>query len=195
MKELFFASQNSNKIREISEILKDKYKIVSLADLNDDMIVEETESTLEGNAIIKARYLFNKYGKPCFADDSGLEIEALNGAPGVYSARYAGEDCDSLANMNKVLDRMHAISNRKARFRTVIAYICSRGEILFEGAVSGVITSEMRGTDGFGYDPIFQPDGGNGLTFAQMSSAQKNSMSHRAEAIRYFVNFLIRNDE
>lgn len=195
MKELFFASQNANKIREISEILKDKYKIVSLADLNDDMIVEETESTLEGNAIIKARYLFNKYGKPCFADDSGLEIDALNGAPGVYSARYAGENCDSLANMNKVLDRMHAISNRKARFRTVIAYICSRGEILFEGTVSGVITSEMRGTDGFGYDPIFQPDGGNGLTFAQMSSVQKNSMSHRAEAIKHFVNYLTRNDE
>lgn len=195
MKELFFASQNANKIREISEILKDKYKIVSLADLNDDMIVEETESTLEGNAIIKARYLFNKYGKPCFADDSGLEIDALNGAPGVYSARYAGENCDSLANMNKVLDRMHAISNRKARFRTVIAYICSRGEILFEGTVSGVITSEMRGTDGFGYDPIFQPDDGNGLTFAQMSSVQKNSMSHRAEAIKHFVNYLTRNDE
>lgn len=195
MKELFFASQNANKIREISEILKDKYKIVSLADLNDDMIVEETESTLEGNAIIKARYLFNKYGKPCFADDSGLEIDALNGAPGVYSARYAGENCDSLANMNKVLDRMHAISNRKARFRTVIAYICSRGEILFEGTVSGVITSEMRGIDGFGYDPIFQPDDGNGLTFAQMSSVQKNSMSHRAEAIKHFVNYLTRNDE
>lgn len=195
MTELLFASHNKNKTKEIAEILGNEYTIVTLSDLNITEPIEESASTLEGNALIKARYLYQKYKKPCFADDSGLEVEALDGNPGVYSARYAGEDNNAMANMTKLLHNLEGCSNRKAQFRTVIAYICTDGEYIFEGTVKGQITTEMKGSDGFGYDPIFQPDNSNGKTFAQMSPEEKNSISHRALALNEFTTFIQQHND
>lgn len=195
MTELLFASHNKNKTKEIAEILGNEYTIVTLSDLNITEPIEESASTLEGNALIKARYLYQKYKKPCFADDSGLEVEALDGKPGVYSARYAGEDNNAMANMTKLLHNLEGCSNRKAQFRTVIAYICTDGEYIFEGTVKGQITTEMKGSDGFGYDPIFQPDNSNGKTFAQMSPEEKNSISHRALALNEFTTFIQQHND
>lgn len=195
MTELLFASHNKNKTKEIAEILGNEYTIVTLSDLNITEPIEESASTLEGNALIKARYLYQKYKKPCFADDSGLEVEALDGNPGVYSARYAGEDNNAMANMTKLLHNLEGCSNRKAQFRTVIAYICTDGEYIFEGTVKGQITTEMKGSDGFGYDPVFQPDNSNGKTFAQMSPEEKNSISHRALALNEFTTFIQQHND
>lgn len=195
MTELLFASHNKNKTKEIAEILGNEYTIVTLSDLNITEPIEESASTLEGNALIKARYLYQKYKKPCFADDSGLEVEALDGNPGVYSARYAGEDNNAMANMTRLLHNLEGCSNRKAQFRTVIAYICTDGEYIFEGTVKGQITTEMKGSDGFGYDPIFQPDNSNGKTFAQMSPEEKNSISHRALALNEFTTFIQQHND
>lgn len=195
MTELLFASHNKNKTKEIAEILGNEYTIVTLSDLNITEPIEESASTLEGNALIKARYLYQKYKKPCFADDSGLEVEALDGKPGVYSARYAGEDNNAMANMTKLLHNLEGCSNRKAQFRTVIAYICTDGEYIFEGTVKGQITTEMKGSDGFGYDPVFQPDNSNGKTFAQMSPEEKNSISHRALALNEFTTFIQQHND
>lgn len=195
MTELLFASHNKNKTKEIAEILGNEYTIVTLSDLNITEPIEESASTLEGNALIKARYLYQKYKKPCFADDSGLEVEALDGKPGVYSARYAGEDNNAMANMTKLLHNLEGCSNRKAQFRTVIAYICTDGEYIFEGTVKGQITTEMKGSGGFGYDPIFQPDNSNGKTFAQMSPEEKNSISHRALALNEFTTFIQQHND
>lgn len=193
MTELLFASQNKNKSKELTEILGQDYKILSLADLNYNEDIDETGLTFEENALIKARHIYNMYHKPCIADDSGLEVEVLNGEPGVYSARYSGADNNSLANMSKLLQKLDGEINRNAQFRTVIAFVSSQGEFLFEGIVKGVITTEMKGSEGFGYDPIFQPTFGNGLTFAQMSPAEKNNISHRAMAVKKFVTFLKNN--
>lgn len=195
MTELLFASHNKNKTKEIAEILGNEYTIVTLSDLNITEPIEESASTLEGNALIKARYLYQKYKKPCFADDSGLEVEALDGKPGVYSARYAGEDNNAMANMTKLLHNLEGCSNRKAQFRTVIAYICTDGEYIFEGTVKGQITTEMKGSDGFGYDPVFQPDNSYGKTFAQMSPEEKNSISHRALALNEFTTFIQQHND
>lgn len=192
MKEIVFATNNVNKLSEMRAIIGDKYKILSLKDIGCDEDIPETAVTLEGNAEIKARYVKDKYGYDCFADDTGLEVEALGGAPGVYSARYAGNEHDSEKNMNLLMHNMQGKSNRKARFRTVIALIIGDKLDLFEGIVNGNITNEACGLNGFGYDPVFQPDGYE-ETFAMMNSECKNSISHRGLATKKLINYLESN--
>ncbi len=192
MKEIVFATNNVNKLSEMRAIIGDKYKILSLKDIGCDEDIPETAVTLEGNAEIKARYVKDKYGYDCFADDTGLEVEALGGAPGVYSARYAGNEHDSEKNMNLLMHNMQGKSNRKARFRTVIALIIGDKLDLFEGIVNGNITNEACGLNGFGYDPVFQPDGYED-TFAMMNSECKNSISHRGLATKKLINYLESN--
>ena len=171
-------------------MLPDGLKLVGLTDLGRTDPLPETSDTLEGNALQKARYVKEHYGYDCFADDTGLEVDALHGAPGVYSARYAGEDCDSAANVRKLLAALDGVANRRARFRTVIAFVTDGGqEHLFEGEVGGHIATEEHGAGGFGYDPIFTPDGYD-RTFAQLSADEKNAISHRGRAVRRFVDFL-----
>lgn len=189
MKQLVFATNNAHKLDEVRKILGEKFNVLSLKEIgcNDD--IAETAETFDGNALIKARYIRDKYGYDCFADDSGLEIDALGGAPGVYSARYAGEAHDSEKNMAKVLEQLQGIENRAARFRTVIALILDGKEHLFEGEIAGRIIEERRGAGGFGYDPIFIPDGET-RTFAEMDDTQKNGISHRARAVKKLVTFL-----
>ena len=186
---LVFATNNQHKLDEVQKITASHTEIVSLAaiDCHDD--IPETADTLEGNALQKARYIKDKFGYDCFADDTGLEVEALNNAPGVYSARYAGPGHDSEANMKKLLREMEGMENRKARFRTVIALILDGKEYLFEGIVNGQITKDKRGTSGFGYDPIFMPDN-HTETFAEMGNELKNKISHRAEAVKKLSAFL-----
>lgn len=199
MKKLVFASHNSNKAKEISAILSknlDSNVVLSVSTLDEMGLhedIDETADTLEGNAIIKAQYAFDKTGIESFADDTGLEVEALNGAPGVHTARFADETCDPEKNMAKLLDLLHDCENRKARFRTVVAYISSDGQQhLFEGIVEGRIAMAKAGTQGFGYDPVFIPDENNpdGLTFAQMGLDVKNVISHRARAIAKFDEYI-----
>lgn len=194
---IVFATNNKHKLEEIREILGHNFEIVSLKDIGCDVDIPETGNTLEENARQKAEYVFNHYGLDCFADDTGLEVEALNGAPGVHSARYAeGTDHDSRANMAKLLRKMEGKTNRKARFRTVISLIRHdaghpRGrEYQFEGIVEGHISTAPQGTAGFGYDPIFVPDGYN-ESFAQLGEAVKNIISHRARAVKKLVDDLI----
>ena len=187
--QLVFATNNPNKLQEAKAILKDKVDILSLSDIHCTEDIEETANTLEGNAFIKARYIFNHYHINCFSDDTGLEIEALNGKPGVYSARYAGIEKDSEANMKKVLLQLKYIENRKAQFRTVIALILDGQEYNFEGIVKGSILKEKQGDSGFGYDPIFQPKNYN-QSFAQMAMDEKNKISHRAFALEKLNEFL-----
>lgn len=190
IKEILFATHNKNKAIEIADLLGDNYKVLTLTDLNINEDIAEDANTLEGNALIKARYLYNKYGKACFADDTGLEVALLNGEPGVHTARYAGSDCNPDKNMNKLLTALNGDDNRSAQFRTVIAFIDDKGEHLFEGIVEGEIATQKLGTDGFGYDPIFIPKESDGKTFAQMGLKEKNLISHRARAIRKFVTYL-----
>lgn len=187
---LVFATNNAHKLEEIREILGEKFHIVSLKELGCQKDIPEEQDTLEGNALQKARYIRDKYKVNCFADDTGLEIEALGGEPGVYSARYAGDGHDSEANMRKVLDKMSGETNRRARFRTVIALLLDEQEHLFEGEVRGEILRERHGEGGFGYDPIFRPEG-FAQSFAEMSLEDKNKISHRGratEALRKFLN-------
>ena len=186
---LVFATNNKHKQEEMSAILGDKVELLSLADIGCHDDIPETADTLEGNALIKARHIYNKYGLPCFADDTGLEVDALDGAPGVYSARYAGENNDSEANMQKLLQNLTGKSVRSAQFRTVIALIIEGEEFLFDGIVRGSIAEERKGTTGFGYDPIFVPDGYE-ESFAQMASEQKNAISHRSRAASALNDFL-----
>lgn len=189
MKQIVFATNNKNKLREIREIMSDLYEVLSLDDIGcHEEIVEDAE-TIEGNAKIKADFVTNKYHVDCFADDTGLEVEALNGAPGVYSARYAGEHCSYQDNVNKMLNAMRGKTNRKAAFRTVIALNLGEKSYTFEGRCDGQIIESQRGTDGFGYDPIFMPDGFN-QTFAEMSHEEKNAISHRGRATRKLIDFL-----
>lgn len=189
-RKLVFATNNKHKLEEIRAILGSKIDILSLDDINCHEDIPETADTLEGNAQIKAQFVYDHYHLDCFADDTGLEVEALNGAPGVFSARYAGgEGHDSEANMKKLLSEMQDKTNRKARFRTVIAFI-EQGEIrLFEGIVNGCITEEKHGDSGFGYDPIFRPDGFS-ETFAEMGNEAKNQISHRANAVKKLCEYL-----
>lgn len=190
MKELVFATNNAHKLEEIRAILGDKMHILSLNDINCHEDIPETADTLEGNAALKAEYVFNHYGKDCFADDTGLEVEALNGAPGIYSARYAGgEGHDSEANMTKLLLNMEGKDNRKARFRTAICLIEGGEEHLFEGIVNGEIIGSRRGGEGFGYDPVFVPEGYT-ETFAEMGNDEKNKISHRARAVEKLCEYL-----
>ncbi|MGB4293818.1 MAG: non-canonical purine NTP diphosphatase [Bacteroidales bacterium] len=189
---LVFATNNKHKIREISELLGDNIELLSLEDVNIHCEIPEDYNTLEENAMAKARYIHKITGMDVFADDTGLEIDALNGAPGVFSARFAGEGKDFEKNIDKVLELMKDEENRKAAFRTVIALIKNEREYLFEGKVNGTILRERRGTGGFGYDPIFLPDGYT-QTFAEMTLNQKNMISHRAIAFRKLKSFLLQN--
>ena len=191
MKKLVFATNNAHKLEEIRAILGDKVEILSLNDINCHADIPETADTLQGNAALKAQYIYENYGLDCFADDTGLEVEALNGAPGIYSARYAdGEGHDSEANMKKLLSEMQDKENRKARFRTVICLIEDGKEHFFEGIVNGSIIRERKGGAGFGYDPIFMPDGYS-ETFAEMGNDEKNKISHRARAVQKLCEYLL----
>jgi len=189
MKTLVFATNNDHKLGEVRNILSGKINILSLNDINCHENIIESAETLEGNALLKAQYVKDLYGYDCFADDTGLEVEVLNNEPGVYSARYAGEGHNAEANMNRLLNEMEGQENRKARFRTVIALILDNKEHLFEGIINGSIITEKRGTAGFGYDPIFVPDGYT-QTFAEMGNDTKNNISHRALAVNQLIDFL-----
>lgn len=189
---LVFATNNRHKLDEVRAIVGDRVEVLSLNDIGCYDDIPETADTLQGNALIKARYIQEKFGVDCFADDTGLEVEALDGAPGVYSARYAGKECDSEANMQKLLHNLTGKSNRNAQFRTVIALIIKGEEKLFNGIVKGTITEEKRGDSGFGYDPVFVPEGFSD-SFAQMSGEMKNSISHRYRATLELSNYLKEN--
>jgi len=189
--ELIFATNNLHKLSEIQPLIGDNFIIQSLKQIGCDEDIPETAPTLEGNALLKAQYVFDRFGKNCFADDTGLEIEALNGRPGVFSARYATDGHDFEANINKVLIELTGVENRKARFRTVIALIFDGSVHYFEGIVNGEIISERKGIKGFGYDPVFLPAGYD-KTFAEMPLSEKNKISHRARAVNKLVDFLNR---
>ena len=188
-KKLVVATNNAHKLEEIAAILGDEMELLSLKDINCHADIPETADTLEGNARQKAMYIYENYGMDCFADDTGLEVDALNGAPGVYSARYAGDGHDSEANMQKLLHELEGKKNRKAQFRTAICLIQEGKEYLFEGIVKGEIIQEKRGGAGFGYDPIFVPEGYE-QTFAELGNDVKNTISHRARAVEKLCLFL-----
>ena len=188
-KKFVFATNNAHKLEEVTAILGNKIELLSMKDINCHADIPETADTLEGNALLKARYIFENYQLDCFADDTGLEVEALNGAPGVYSARYAGDAHNSEANMKKLLQDMEGIENRKAQFRTVFALIINGKEHLFECIVKGEITKHRCGSSGFGYDPVFIPEGYT-QTYAEMGNTLKNKISHRALATNKLCNFL-----
>ena len=188
-KKLVVATNNTHKLEEISAILGDEMELLSLKDINCHADIPETANTLEGNARQKAMYIYENYGMDCFADDTGLEVDALNGAPGVFSARYAGEGHDSEANMQKLLKELEGKENRNAQFRTAICLIMEGKEYLFEGIVKGEIITEKRGGAGFGYDPIFVPEGYE-QTFAELGNDIKNTISHRARAVENLCTFL-----
>lgn len=187
--EIVFATNNHNKLKEVQEMLPASIKLLSLNDIgcNDD--IEETETTLEGNAKLKANYITTKFGYNCFADDTGLEVESLDGKPGVYSARYAGEPSNSEKNMQKLLLALNNKTNRKAQFRTAICLNIDKKQYIFEGICKGEILNEKRGEKGFGYDPIFSPEN-HQISFAEMDSESKNNISHRGIAIKKLVAFL-----
>lgn len=190
MKKLVFASNNAHKLAEIRSILAGRVEVVSLSDIDCHDDIPETADTLEGNALIKARHIWEHYGLYCFADDTGLEVEALDGAPGVYSARFAGEKATFEDNITLLLERLKGVpAPRRAAFRTVIALIDEYGTHLFEGSVAGEITEERLGGQGFGYDPVFLPEGQT-KTFAQLTESEKNSMSHRGRAIQKLASYL-----
>lgn len=191
---IVFATNNAHKLQEVRQILGDRFEVVGLADIGCHEDIPETAETLEGNALQKARYVKEHYGLDCFADDTGLEVRALNGAPGVHTARYAelfgaGDTHDSNANMNLLLRNLENKSDRHARFRTVFALIYQGEEHLFEGIVEGEILHERHGHEGFGYDPVFEPEG-RGLSFAEMPAADKNAISHRGRASQKLAEFL-----
>jgi len=192
--ELIFATNNRHKMREISSLLEPGTELIGLADVNITEEIPEEWETLEENALFKARFVHSRTGMNVFADDTGLEVEALNGAPGVHSARFAGEEKDSSANMTKLLGLLEGKKNRKARFRTVIALIYGDREYLFEGIVAGSIIEERKGTEGFGYDPVFIAEGYT-LTFAEMPLSEKNKISHRARAFEGLRKFLTATGE
>lgn len=184
-----FATNNAHKLEEVTAILGNRIELLSLKDINCHVDIPETADTLEGNALLKARYIFENYQMDCFADDTGLEVEALNGEPGVYSARYAGDGHNAEANMLKLLHNMEGMENRKAQFRTAFALIIDGKEHLFEGVVKGEIIKNRRGNSGFGYDPIFVPESYS-QTFAEMGNELKNKISHRAIATNKLCKFL-----
>lgn len=192
MRKLVFATNNAHKLEEIRAILGEKVEILSLKDIHCDTDIPETADTLEGNAALKAEFIYKHYGLDCFADDTGLEVEALGGAPGVYSARYAGgEGHDSEANMKKLLKELSGETDRKAQFRTAICLIEGGEKHLFEGVVKGEIIEEKRGNSGFGYDPVFVPEGFS-QTFAELGAEIKNQISHRARAVQRLCEYLNR---
>jgi len=187
---IVFATNNAHKLEEVRRMVGNRVEIKSMAEIGCHDDIPETAGTLEGNAELKARYVSERYGVDCFADDTGLEVDALGGAPGVYSARYAGPGHDSAANMARLLHDLEGEEKRTARFRTVIAF-CRGGNVrFFEGRVEGRIAREASGEGGFGYDPIFLPDEAGGLSFAQMTPEAKNAISHRGRAVRSFIQSL-----
>ena len=192
MRKLVFATNNAHKLEEVRAVLDNKIEIVSLNELGCFDDIPETADTLEGNALIKAEYVFNKFEMACIADDTGLEVEALNGEPGVYSARYGGEPHNAQKNMQKLLTNLKGIENRKARFRTVIVLKDAERELYFEGTIHGHISETPSGAAGFGYDPVFVPDGYN-KSFAELGPELKNKISHRALAVEELIRFL-KND-
>lgn len=189
MKKLVFATGNPNKVREVNQVLGDRFEVLSLKDIGCLEDIPETRPTIEGNALQKAEYVLENYGADCFSEDTGLEVDALGGEPGIYSARYAGPEKNGEANINKVLKKLEGQANRKARFRTVIALKLNGQTHTFEGIAEGTIREERSGDGGFGYDPIFQPDGFE-RTFAELSDGEKNAISHRGKAVRKLVAFL-----
>jgi len=187
---IYFATHNANKLREIGQMMPDGIELRGLDDLNLHEEIPETADTIEGNSLMKTQYVFDKHAVACFGDDTGLEVEALGGEPGVCSARYAGPANDSKANMALLLEKLGDTTNRTARFKTVITYINEQGEAKqFTGIAEGKITHESSGKEGFGYDPIFIPEGEK-RTFAEMSPAEKNAVSHRAKAFKQFIQYL-----
>lgn len=190
MKEIVFATNNAHKLKEIREIVGEQFRILSLSDIGCHEEIPETGLTLRENALQKATYIKEKYGYDCFADDTGLEVDALNGAPGVHTARYAGEEGDSEKNMNKMLQELKEVTQRTARFKTVIAFLKGSEQHLFEGIAEGQIVEEERGSKGFGYDPIFAPQGYT-QTFAELGDKEKNKISHRALAMQQLIGFLL----
>lgn len=188
-KQIVFATNNAHKLKEVRFALKDIYQVKSLNEIGFDEDIPEPFETLEENAFTKSKTIFDKFKIDCFADDTGLEVEALNGAPGVYSARYAGPECSFEDNVKKLLEELDGESNRKARFRTVISLILYGKEYYFEGIVNGVITKKRSGESGFGYDPVFKPNGYE-QTFAEMDLNLKNQISHRGIAVLKLINFL-----
>lgn len=186
---LVFATNNKHKVEEIEAKLGGQVDILTLSDIGCTDEIPEEQETIEGNASQKSHYLYNKYGQDCFSDDTGLEVEALDGRPGVYSARYAGEQKNPEDNINKLLKEMDGITNRKARFRTVISLIIAGKEHLFEGIVEGKILTERHGNGGFGYDPVFMPDGYD-KSFAELSMEEKNKISHRGRAVSKLFDFI-----
>jgi XTP/dITP diphosphohydrolase len=189
MKKIVFATNNLHKLQEVKEILQKNYEVLGLRDIGFVGDIPETGTTLAENASIKSKFVFDKFGLDCFSDDTGLEIDSLDGRPGVYSARYAGAEGNASRNIEKVLSELEGIKNRSARFITVVSLILGGKEYQFEGRVEGKIITTKNGKDGFGYDPIFIPDGFD-LTFAEMPAALKNSISHRGKAIQKLANFL-----
>jgi XTP/dITP diphosphohydrolase len=200
MKEkIIFATNNQHKLKEIQDLLGSDFLLVCLADIGFIGDIPENKETLEGNALEKAKFIYDRFKLPCFADDTGLEVEALDGKPGVYSARYAGTIADygseklrTEANINKLLQNLNDKPNKNARFRTVIAYMDGISEYFFEGIVNGKIINEKKGSDGFGYDPVFIPDGFI-ETFAEMPLVEKNKISHRSRAFTKFIHFLAKH--
>lgn len=195
MKELIMATNNAHKLQEVRQILGERFLVKGLAEIGCHEDIPETASTLEGNALQKARYVHDHYGLDCFADDTGLEVEALEGAPGVFTARFGqmngyGESHDAEANIHCLLDKLQHSENRHARFRTAIALVMDGQEHLFEGIVEGEILRQKSGCEGFGYDPVFAPEG-RGISFAEMPAHEKNAISHRGRAIEALVRFLL----
>lgn len=186
---LVFATHNENKLKEVKALMPSQINLLSLTDIGCLEEIPETASTIEGNALLKSAYIKNNYGYNCFADDTGLEVSALNNEPGVYSARYAGLENNAEANMSKLLQNLENKSNREARFKTAISLVMNTEEILFLGICEGEITRNKKGNSGFGYDPIFQPKGYD-TTFAEMTLTQKSEISHRGKAVRLLIDFL-----
>ena len=186
---IVFATNNAHKLSEVAQVVGDKFELVTLSECGITEDIPENEPTLEGNALAKARYVYSRTGLNCFADDTGLEVDALNGEPGVRSARYATDGHDDEANKRLLLERMQGVESRAAQFRTAVALIVDGKEYLFEGIVRGDIACEEHGAGGFGYDPLFLPEGG-ALTFAEMSAEAKNEISHRGRAVRKLAEFL-----
>lgn len=189
MNDIVFATNNAHKLEEARSIVGNRFRIRSLSEIGCHDDIPETADTLEGNALIKARWVKERYGYDCFADDTGLMVDALGGAPGVYSARYAGPECDSAANVRKLLGELDGKEDRKAHFATAVALINGDDEHVFVGKVDGSIACEPHGSGGFGYDPVFVPDE-TGVSFAEMAPEAKNMVSHRGRAIRLMVGFL-----
>ncbi|HVV55826.1 MAG TPA: non-canonical purine NTP diphosphatase [Mucilaginibacter sp.] len=190
--QLVFVTNNRHKLDEVAQKLNGAIRLLTLSDIGVNEDIAETGKTFEENASIKSHYIYDRYDRNCFADDSGLEVDALNGEPGVYSARYAGKHGDHDANIDKLLAMLEGIENRKARFVCIISLVWKDREYFFDGTVTGTIRHERAGTGGFGYDPVFQPDGYD-ITFAEMSMEEKNRLSHRARAVEKLVEFLNRN--